>query len=39
VLPAACVSHWIWMLYAPPILIVAGSIAATKLRERRERDR
>ena len=37
-LPLACESHWIWALYAPPVLIVAGSIAATKIRQRRERD-
>jgi hypothetical protein len=33
----AHVGHWLWVLYLPPILIVIGSIAKTKLSERRER--
>ena len=35
-LPIAHVGHWLWALYVPPILIVAGSIVRTKLLERRE---
>lgn len=34
-LPLAHVGHWLWALYLPPILIVAGSIVRTKVRERR----
>ena len=34
--PLAHVGHWLWALYLPPVLIVAGSIARTKLLERRE---
>ncbi|HEX7245866.1 MAG TPA: hypothetical protein VF245_09905 [Solirubrobacterales bacterium] len=34
-LPVAHVGHWLWVLYLPPILIVAGSIIRGKLRERR----
>jgi len=35
-LPFAHTGHWLWVLYLPPILIVAGSILRTKLRERRK---
>jgi hypothetical protein len=38
VLPLAHVSHWLWLLYVPPGLIVLGSIVRTTLLERRERD-
>jgi hypothetical protein len=37
-LPIAHVSHWLWVLYVPPMLIVLGSIIRVKLAERRERD-
>ncbi len=37
-LPLAHVSHWLWVLYVPPILIVVGSIVWTMLSERRKRD-
>lgn len=37
-LPIAHVSHWLWVLYLPPILIVLGSIVRTTLAERRRRD-
>jgi hypothetical protein len=36
--PVAHVGHWLWALYLPPILIVAGSVARTTLRERREKN-
>lgn len=36
-LPLAHVGHYLWALYLPPILIVAGSIAWNKLSERRGR--
>jgi hypothetical protein len=43
VLPLAHVSHYLWVLYIPPIVIVLISIAWTTLSERRksreERDR
>jgi hypothetical protein len=31
----AHVSHWLWVLYVPPVLIVVGSIVWTMLSERR----
>jgi cytochrome c-type biogenesis protein CcmH/NrfF len=34
----AHVSHWLWVLYIPPVLIVIGSIVWTMLSERRRRD-
>jgi hypothetical protein len=34
-LPLAHVGHWLWILYVPPVLIVAGSIVGSKLNERR----
>jgi hypothetical protein len=34
-LPMAHVSHWLWVLYLPPILIVAGSIVRSVVIERR----
>jgi hypothetical protein len=38
VLPLAHAGHWIlWTLYLPPLAIVIGSIAKSKLSERRER--
>jgi hypothetical protein len=37
-LPFAHVSHWLWVLYVPPVLIVVGSILWTMLSERRRRD-
>jgi len=36
-LPLAHASHWLWVLYLPPILIVAGSIIRTTLIERRKK--
>jgi hypothetical protein len=35
-LPVAHVAHYIWVLYLPPILIVAGSIIRAKILERRQ---
>jgi len=37
-LPLAHVSHWLWVLYVPPILIVVGSIVWNVVAERRRRD-
>jgi hypothetical protein len=37
-LPIAHVSHWLWVLYIPPVLIVVASIVWTMLSERRRRD-
>ena len=37
-LPFAHVSHWLWVLYVPPILIVVGSIVWNVVAERRRRD-
>jgi len=34
-LPLAHTGHWLWVLYLPPILIVAGSILRAKLLDRR----
>jgi len=34
--PLAHVGHWAWALYVPPILIVIGSIARSKILERRQ---
>ena len=34
-LPLAHTGHWLWVLYLPPILIVAGSILRAKLIEHR----
>jgi hypothetical protein len=34
----AHVSHWTWVLYVPPVLIVLGSIVKTTLSERRKRE-
>ncbi len=33
--PFAHVSHWLWLLYVPPVLIVLASIVRTTLTERR----
>jgi hypothetical protein len=39
-LPAAHAGHWLWVLYLPPLLIVAGSILKNAISERRrERDK
>jgi hypothetical protein len=35
--PVAHVGHWMWVLYLPPIVIVAGSILRSTLSERRRR--
>lgn len=37
-LPLAHVSHYLWVLYVPPVLIVLGSILWTMRAERRRRD-
>jgi hypothetical protein len=34
-LPLAHAGHWLWVLYLPPILIVAGSLLRSTLVERR----
>jgi hypothetical protein len=36
-LPLAHATHWLWVLYLPPILVVAGSILRTALVERRKK--
>jgi hypothetical protein len=36
VLPIAHAGHWLWILYAVPVLVVIGSIVSSTLRERRE---
>jgi len=36
-LPVAHATHWLWVLYLPPILIVLASIVRSKLSERRGR--
>jgi len=33
--PLAHAGHWLWVLYLPPVLIVAGSLLWTKLKERK----
>jgi len=33
----AHVGHWLWVLYLPPLLIVAGSILRTRISERRKK--
>jgi hypothetical protein len=38
-LPVAHVGHWLWALYLPPILIVAGSLARNAYRERSGKDK
>jgi hypothetical protein len=35
--PLAHLGHWSWVLYLPPIVIVAGSIVRSKVSERREK--
>jgi hypothetical protein len=35
--PLAHVGHWLWVLYLPPILIVAGSILRSTFSERRRK--
>ncbi|HEX8688728.1 MAG TPA: hypothetical protein VF729_00635 [Solirubrobacterales bacterium] len=37
-LPLAHVSHWLWLLYVPPVLIVLASIVRNLVSERRRRD-
>ncbi|HEX5762031.1 MAG TPA: hypothetical protein VFY04_02810 [Solirubrobacterales bacterium] len=34
----AHVSHYLWVLYVPPVLIVLGSVLWTMRTERRRRD-
>jgi hypothetical protein len=36
-LPIAHASHWLWVLYLPPVLIVLASIVRTTLAERRRK--
>jgi hypothetical protein len=38
VIPAAHVSHYLWVMYVPPILIVIGSIVRNVIAERRRDD-
>jgi hypothetical protein len=35
--PLAHAGHWLWALYLPPILIVAGSLLRSTLSERRRK--
>lgn len=35
--PLAHAGHWLWALYLPPVLIVAGSLLRSTLLERRKR--
>jgi hypothetical protein len=35
VLPLAHVSHYLWVMYVPPVLIVIGSIVRNVIAERR----
>jgi len=37
-LPLAHVSHYLWVMYVPPILIVIGSIVRNAIAERRRDD-
>jgi hypothetical protein len=37
-LPLAHVSHYLWVMYVPPVLIVLGSIVRNVLAERRRDD-
>ena len=37
VLPVAHLSHYLWVLYLPPILVVLGSVLRATLLERREK--
>lgn len=36
-LPVAHVTHWLWALYLPPILIVAATLVRNTLSERRKK--
>jgi hypothetical protein len=36
-LALAHVSHWLWVLYVPPVLVVFGSIVWTTVSERKRR--
>jgi hypothetical protein len=36
-IPLAHVGHWLWVLYLPPVLIVAASLARSTLAERRNK--
>jgi hypothetical protein len=38
VLPLAHVSHYLWVMYVPPVLIVIGSIVRNVIAERRRDD-
>jgi hypothetical protein len=38
-LPLAHVGHWLWVLYLPPVVIVAGSLIGNRIRDRRRDDR
>jgi hypothetical protein len=35
--PLAHAGHWLWVLYLPPVLIVAGSLLRSTLAERRKK--
>jgi hypothetical protein len=35
--PLAHAGHWLWALYLPPVLIVAGSLLRARLSERRKK--
>jgi len=35
--PLAHAGHWLWVLYLPPILVVAGSLLRSTVRERRQK--
>ena len=37
-LPMAHVSHYMWVLYVPPVLIVLGAIVKNMLSERKRDD-
>ncbi|HEY7949584.1 MAG TPA: hypothetical protein VID51_01985 [Solirubrobacterales bacterium] len=34
-LPLAHATHWLWVLYVPPLLIVLGSVLRATFQERR----
>lgn len=36
-LPVAHVGHWLWVLYLPPVLIVAASLLYNTCSERRKK--
>jgi hypothetical protein len=35
--PLAHAGHWLWVLYLPPVLIVAGSLLRSTVKERRKK--